>query len=61
MMFRRVLGVVGRVDLVRVRQMRVVRRLMVIAGLVVLRRFRMMMRGHAVMMRRLAVLVYCLL
>jgi len=61
MMPGRVFGVLSCVEVVRVRQMRVMRSLLVIARFVVLRCLRMMMRGQTVMMRCLAMLVNCML
>lgn len=56
---------VGRVfagmRLMRLRQLRVVSSLVMIAGIVVLRGFSMMMRGQTVMVRGLTVFVGCLL
>lgn len=60
-MTRRVLGVFGGVKMMRVREVRVMRGLLVVAGFVMLRGFRVVMRGHAVMMGCLAMFVHCLL
>jgi hypothetical protein len=58
--FRRPAGVLCGVRLMSLRQMRVVRGLMMIACVLVLRGFGMMMRRQAVMVRRLAMFVRCL-
>lgn len=60
-MFGRVRRVFGGVRLMRVRQLRVMSSLMVVAGIVVFRGLGVVMGGHTVMMRRLAVFVRCLL
>jgi hypothetical protein len=60
-MARGVLRVLGSVHVMCVRYVGVMRSLLVVACFVMLRRLRMMMRGHAVMMGGLAVLVHCLL
>ncbi len=59
--FRRPAGVLCGVRLMSLRQMRVVRGLMMVACVLVLRGFGMMMRRQAVMVRRLAMFVRCLL
>lgn len=60
-MLCRVSCVFGGMRLMRVSQLRMMGSLLMVAGIVVLRGFCMVMGGHAVMMRRLAVLVRCLL
>ena len=57
---RRMLGVVGRVQMVRVRQMRMVRSRLVIPVSVVLRRFGVVVRSLRVMMGCLRVMFCCL-
>jgi len=56
-----VLGVLGGMHVVGMREVSVVGGLLMVAGIVMLRRFSMMMGGHAVMMGRGAVFVRCLL
>lgn len=56
-----VLGMLGGVHVVGMRQVSVMSGLVMVARVVVLRRFSMVMGGHAVMMSRCAVLVRCLL
>ena len=56
-----VFRVLGCVNMVRVGQVGVMRGLVVIAGLMALRRFRVVMRSHPVMMRCLMVFVHCLI
>jgi len=57
----RVLGMLGSVQVVGLSQVSVVSGLLMVARVVVFRRFRMMMGGHAMMMRRCTMLVRCLL
>lgn len=56
-----VLGVFAGVDVVGVREVGVMGGLVMIARVVVLRRFSMVMSGHAVMVGRRAMFVRCLL
>jgi hypothetical protein len=58
---RRMLCVVRRVHVMRVRHVRVVRGLLVLPGLVRFRGFGMVMGGLGVMMRRLVVMLDCML
>ncbi|HTW47670.1 MAG TPA: hypothetical protein VMD92_06970 [Acidobacteriaceae bacterium] len=55
------LRVLGRVQMVRVRHVRVVRGFRVLSGLVRLRSFGVVMGGLRVVVRRLIVMVRCLL
>lgn len=57
----RVLNMLGGVQLMPVREVSVMRGLLMVARIMVLRGFGVVMRGHAVMMGRLAVFVRCLL
>ena len=58
---RGVLRMLGRMHMVRMGQVGVMSRLVVVAGLVVAGGFGVVMRGHAVMVGRLAMFVHCLL
>ena len=58
---RRVLRMLSGVQLVGLGQVSVMSGLVVVARVVMFRGFGMVMRGHAVMMRRRAMLVRCLL
>ena len=58
---RRMLRVLGCVQMVRVRHVRVVRGFRVLSGLVRLRSFGVVMGGLRVVVRRLIVMVRCLL
>jgi hypothetical protein len=60
-MFDRMFRMLGGVKMMGVRQLRVMSGLLVVAGLVVLRCFGVVMRGHAVMVGGLAVFVHCVL
>lgn len=58
---RRLRCVLARMNLMRVCQVRVMRRLLMVARFVMIRCFRVMMRGHTRMVRGLAMCVHCLL
>jgi hypothetical protein len=57
----RVLGVLGGVGAVGMREVRVVGGLLMVAGIVMLRRLGVMMCGHSVVVGRGAMFVRCLL
>ncbi|MFP5227079.1 MAG: hypothetical protein ACLGXA_05575 [Acidobacteriota bacterium] len=57
----RVFGVLGRMNVVSMGQVSVVSGLLMVARIVMLRRFSMVVGGHPVMMSRRTMLVRCLL
>jgi hypothetical protein len=60
MMTGGVLGVLGGVNMMRMREVGMMSGLLVVAGFVMLRSFGVVMGGHAMVVSRLAVFMHCL-